>query len=124
LLGNYGSDFCPKLLGRQDSRLLLRLQRQPHVAGHAGRDGANVIAEATGGVEAYYTRGINILWDSVGAYYLFNAHGDVVAIAGAVTKTAEYDAFGNVTSGGFSSPFMYCGECHDCEKGTMFCMTS
>jgi len=72
-------------------------------------DGASVIADVIGGAEAYYARGINILWDSKGAYYLFNAHGDVVAIAGAVTETAEYDAFGNVISGGFSSPFMYCG---------------
>ena len=83
-------------------------------------DGASVIADTTGGVEAYYARGINILWDGKGAYYLFNAHGDVVAIAGAVTETAEYDAFGNVISGGFSSPFMYCGEYMDGESGMYY----
>ena len=83
-------------------------------------DGANVIADVTGGVEAYYARGANILWDSSGAYYLFNAHGDVVAIAGAVIETAEYDAFGNVISGGFSSPFMYCGEYLDSESGMYY----
>ena len=83
-------------------------------------DGANVIADVIGGVEAYYARGINILWDGKGAYYLFNAHGDVVAIAGAVIETAEYDAFGNVISGGFSSPFMYCGEYLDSESGMYY----
>ena len=83
-------------------------------------DGASVIADVAGGAEAYYARGINILWDSDGAYYLFNAHGDVVAIAGAVVETAEYDAFGNVISGGFSSPFMYCGEYLDLETDTYY----
>ena len=83
-------------------------------------DGANVIADITGGTVAYYTRGVNLLWDSNGAYYLFNAHGDVVAIVSSSTETVEYDAFGNVISGGISSPFMYCGEYMDSESGLYY----
>jgi len=83
-------------------------------------DGANVIADITGNVTAYYTRGVNILWDSNGAYYLFNAHSDVVAVVSSATETIEYDAFGNIISGELSSPFMYCGEYRDDETGLYY----
>jgi len=83
-------------------------------------DGANVIADITGGEATYYTRGVNLLWDSNGVYYLFNAHGDVVALVDSAIQTVEYDAFGNIISGAIDSPFMYCGEYYDLETKTYY----
>ena len=58
-------------------------------------DGANVITDITGEAVDFNTRGTYILWDSNEAYHLFYAYGDVVTVAGAVTETAEHDAFGS-----------------------------
>ena len=45
----------------------------------------------------WYTCGIGLLWDSNGAHYLFNGHGDMAALmsGGATLASYDYDAFGN-----------------------------
>ena len=58
-------------------------------------------------------------------YYIYNAHGDVEALAGAggvVTKTYRYDAFGNEENetAGDTNPFRYCGEYYDTETGNIY----
>ncbi len=65
-------------------------------------DGDNVVLElASGALTSKYIRGINLICSTIGAdtnYYLYNGHGDVVQLAnesGIVTRTYEYDAFGN-----------------------------
>ena len=84
-------------------------------------DGMSVIADIdSAGSATWYTRGINLLWDSNGCTYLFNAHGDVVALVsgGAATATFDYDAFGIVSGNAFvANPFRYCGEYWDAETG-------
>ena len=59
-------------------------------------DGSNIVAEKYGNSETYYTYGIGLI-KSGEEYYVFNWHGDVIALTnltGAITKTYEYDAFG------------------------------
>lgn len=56
-------------------------------------------------------------------WYLYNAHGDVVALTdnyGIVTKNYEYDPFGVQTSDEDETdlnPYRYCGEYYDVESG-------
>ena len=54
-----------------------------------------------------------------------NAHGDVVGLTdstGAVSKTYDYDAFGNEIApvAGDGNPFRYCGEFWDNDAGTYY----
>ena len=82
----------------------------PPPAGYAAGGGINLISR-----EANTTT----------EYYLFNAHGDVVNLvnpAGAVTRTYDYDAFGNEVNpdGTDANPFRYCGEYWDNETGTYY----
>jgi RHS repeat-associated protein len=88
--------------------------------------GSNIAAELDGGgnVSEIYTRGINLIKNSV-YYYLYNAHGDVVQLAdenGAVTKEYHYDAFGVEIGkdGEDTNPWRYCGEYWDEETGTVY----
>ena len=92
-------------------------------------DGGDVVAEFTNGTPtARYLRGINLISrtaTSGTAYYLHNAHGDVVALTdstGAVTKRYDYDAFGNEEnpSDSDTNPFRYCGEYFDKETETYY----
>ena len=58
-------------------------------------------------------------------FYLFNGHGDVTALTdknGTVTKTYEYDAFGNEINPSTTdtNPFRYCGEYYDSETGSIY----
>ena len=58
-------------------------------------------------------------------YYLRNAHGDVTYLTdaeGAITKTYEYDAFGNEENpvSTDDNPFRYAGEYYDKETGTYY----
>ena len=58
-------------------------------------------------------------------FYLFNGHGDVTALTdktGTVTKTYEYDAFGNEINPSTTdtNPFRYCGEYYDEETGSIY----
>ncbi len=57
--------------------------------------------------------------------YMRNAHGDVVGLTdstGAVSKTYDYDAFGNEIAPvpGDRNPFRYCGEFWDNDAGTYY----
>ena len=90
-------------------------------------DGGNVVAEIQGESTASYLRGVNLISKTADAteYYLFNAHGDVVNLTsstGAVTKTYNYDAFGNerTPDSADTNPFRYCGEYYDTEAGTYY----
>jgi len=65
-------------------------------------DGGNVVLESQNGtVSGKYLRAQNLVSGTVNgaqSYYLYNGHGDVVNLtdaAGTVTKTYDYDAFGN-----------------------------
>ena len=79
-------------------------------------------------VTANYLRVINLISRAAGTtteYYLFNAHGDVVNLVntdGTVTKSYDYDAFGNERnpSAADPNPFRYCGEYWDNETGTYY----
>ena len=87
-------------------------------------DGGNVVAEVKGTAVTDYVRGINLICTDE-SYYIYNAHGDVVSltsISGVVTKTYDYDAFGNETnpSSTDTNPFRYCGEYYDTETGTYY----
>ena len=58
-------------------------------------------------------------------YYLRNGHGDVTYLTdaeGAITKTYEYDAFGNEENPVSTdiNPFRYAGEYYDAETGTYY----
>ena len=94
-------------------------------------DGQNIVAEldGNGAVTNRFIRGINLIAGknsaSVLTYYLFNAHGDVVGLtntSGAVTKSYDYDAFGNEKSivSTDANPFRYCGEYLDLSSGTYY----
>ena len=59
------------------------------------------------------------------AYYVYNAHGDVIQLlnaSGTVTKTYDYDAYGNELSRDLNdaNPFRYCGEYFDTETGFIY----
>lgn len=66
-------------------------------------DGANIAFDMMGSSVVKYIRGIGLIGSSTdtgapSSYYLFNANGDVVQLtntAGVVTKSYDYDAFGN-----------------------------
>jgi RHS repeat-associated protein len=91
-------------------------------------DGADIIANVSGGAATRYVRGANLILSSTGAateYYSYNAHGDVVQLtdgAGAVIRGYSYDAFGveGAPDEGDSNPFRYCGEYWDGETGTYY----
>ncbi|MBQ9534356.1 MAG: hypothetical protein IJU78_00720, partial [Clostridia bacterium] len=95
-------------------------------------DGGNVIGETEGGeLVATYQRGVNLIscidprdTGFEETYYLYNAHGDVVQLAdeyGNLTKTYEYDAFGNEKNKTSDpNPFRYCGEYYDAESGSYY----
>ena len=92
-------------------------------------DEENVVGEVqNGAVTASYLRGVNpILMDIAGSesYYLYNAHSDVVQLtsaAGAVSRSYDYDAFGNELDPDTAdiNPFRYCGEYRDAESGAYY----
>lgn len=88
--------------------------------------GNHVIAEHTNGQYTTYLRGINLISNNTSKdYYLYNAHGDVVALAdetGQIKKQYHYDAFGVEHSPEQSdtNPFRYCGEYYDQETGDIY----
>lgn len=95
-------------------------------------DGYNIIAETEDDeITAVYLRGLNLIMcedDSQSAYYLFNAHGDVVQLTndiGSIVMEYSFDAFGNQQSteedaSGYKNPFRYCGEYFDVETGLLY----
>ena len=87
-------------------------------------DGSNIVAEKYGNSETYYTYGIGLI-KSGEEYYVFNWHGDVIALTnltGAITKTYEYDAFGveDDIDENDPNPWRYCGEYYDKETKTLY----
>ena len=83
-----------------------------------------MVAEVKGTAVTDYVRGITLICTD-SEYYIYNAHGDVVSLtstAGIVTKTYDYDAFGNEAdpSDADTNPFRYCGEYYDIETGTYY----
>lgn len=93
-------------------------------------DGQNLVLEIgdLGSVKNRYVRGVNLIYWETGttrSYYLFNGHGDVVQLtdsSGNVTKTYDYDAFGQdkEDSSLSNNPFKYCGEYWDKETNTYY----
>jgi len=92
-------------------------------------DGSNIIGDVVNGaVNATYVRGINLIAAKAGStftYYLYNGHGDVTGLAnssGTVTKSYDYDAFGNEKNPdpNDQNNFRYCGEYYDKETKTVY----
>ncbi len=87
----------------------------------------NSVTTASGSPTAYL-HGANLIRSTSGntlAYYLYNAHGEVVRPAdssGAVSRTYTYDAFGNELSpdAADANPSRYCGEYFDAETDSFY----
>ena len=82
--------------------------------------GGNVWADGT----TNYLRGIELISNGT-QLYLYNVRGDVIQLAdlsGNVTKTYDYDAYGNEYARdlGDENPFRYCGEYYDTETGFIY----
>ena len=85
-------------------------------------DGDQVVMELSesGTVQRRYVRGNDLVYADKGngtekQYYVTDPHGNVVQLAdesGKVTKTYEYDSFGNEVNPDKKddNPFRYCGE--------------
>ena len=94
--------------------------------------GGQVVLEAAGSTYTKYVRGVNLIASANGVqagavqnYFMYNAHGDVVQLtntSGAVTKSYNYDAFGNEKDPAATdkNPWRYCGEYFDLEMGTYY----
>lgn len=87
-------------------------------------DNANVIEEITSSGENKYYRGIEIIKNDEGLYYLYNGQGDVSILAdssGATVANYEFDAYGNQSEENtIYNPFGYCGEYTDTESGLIY----
>ena len=91
-------------------------------------DGQNMVYEydgtnSTGGTAYYY--GLTLISQGNYAYYLYNAHGDVVQLVsstGSLGLSYNYDAFGNEVnpSATDTNPFRYAGQYFDSETGTYY----
>ena len=91
-------------------------------------DGQNMVYEyngtnTAGGTPYYY--GLTLISLKNDAYYLYNAHGDVVQLVvsgGSLGWNYEYDAFGNETTLREidANPFRYAGQYYDKETGTYY----
>ena len=62
---------------------------------------------------------------NVKTYYMYNPHGDVQGLtntSGSLTKTYEYDAFGNEIDkvDTDTNPWRYCGEYYDVETDNIY----
>ena len=86
--------------------------------------------EADGKVKKRYVRGNDLVFSDKGngtkrQYYVTDPHGNVVQLTdgnGKVTKTYEYDSFGNEVKPEEKddNPFRYCGEYYDKETGEVY----
>ncbi len=95
-------------------------------------DGDQLVLELTesGKVRKRYIRGNDLVYADKGTdtekqYYVTDPHGNVVQLtdeSGKVTKTYEYDSFGNEVKpeGKDDNPFRYCGEYYDKETGEVY----
>ena len=95
-------------------------------------DGDQLVMELSdsGKVQKRYIRGNDLIYadkgtNTVKQYYVTDPHGNVVQLtdeSGKVTKTYEYDSFGNEVKpdGKDDNPFRYCGEYYDKEMGEVY----
>jgi len=91
-------------------------------------DGDQLVYETGSGTTKKYIRGLSLVAcveGSAPTYYQHDAHGNVVALtnsSGTVTRTYEYDAFGNQLNidPTDTNPFRYCGEYWDAETGSYY----
>ena len=95
-------------------------------------DGDQLVMELSEGgkVQKRYIRGNDLVYadrgtDSGKQYYVTDPHGNVVQLTdegGKVTKTYEYDSFGNEVKpdGKDDNPFRYCGEYYDKEMEEIY----
>ena len=91
-------------------------------------DGDQLAYETGSGTTKKYIRGLSLVAcveGSAPTYYQHDAHGNVVALtnsSGTVTRTYEYDAFGNQLNidPTDTNPFRYCGEYYDAETGSYY----
>ena len=82
--------------------------------------GGNVWADS----DTDYLRGIELIASDTNLY-LYNIRGDVIQLvdySGTVTKTYDYDAYGNELQRDLAdeNPFRYCGEYYDTETGFIY----
>lgn len=87
-------------------------------------DGNNITAEKYYSSVTVYVYGIALIKSGT-RYYLYSWHGDVIALislAGSITKTYEYDAFGveDDIDDSDSNPWRYCGEYYDKETKELY----
>ena len=95
-------------------------------------DGDQLVLELSGSgkVQKRYVRGNDIVYKDKGnntekQYYVTDPHGNVVQLtdeSGKVTKTYEYDSFGNEVKPDSrdDNPFRYCGEYYDKETEEIY----
>lgn len=95
-------------------------------------DGDQVVMELSkgGAVQKRYIRGNDLVYADKGentekTYYVTDMHGNVVQLldeSGNVTKTYEYDSFGNEVKPEKKdeNPYRYCGEYYDKETDTIY----
>ena len=95
-------------------------------------DGDQLVLELSGSgkVQKRYIRGNDLVYADKGTdtekqYYVTDPHGNVVQLtdeSGKVTKTYEYDSFGNEVKPDSrdDNPFRYCGEYYDRETGEVY----
>lgn len=95
-------------------------------------DGDQLVMELSesGKVQKRYIRGNDLVYADKGTdtekqYYVTDSHGNVVQLtdkSGSVTKTYEYDSFGNEVNpdGKDDNPFRYCGEYYDKETAEIY----
>jgi len=87
-------------------------------------DGDYIVWEQVGTTVSWYVYGVGRVKSNT-AYYLYNAHGDVVQLSsntGAVTRNYTYDAFGveQDIDAADTNPWRYCGEYFDKETGNIY----
>ena len=87
-------------------------------------DNANIIEEIVGADTNKYYRGIGIIKNGDGLYYLYNGQGDVAMLTnadGEVVASYTFDAYGNAQQENtVYNPFGYRGEYSDRETGFIY----
>ena len=87
-------------------------------------DNANIIEEIVGADTNKYYRGIGIIKNGDGLYYLYNGQGDVAMLTnadGEVVASYTFDAYGNAQQENtVYNPFGYRGEYADSETGFIY----
>ena len=86
------------------------------------------LSGTTATVTAFNLFGTSLICRTMGAqkyYYLYNAHGDVIALtdaSGDIVAEYEYDSWGAITAktGNISNPFRYSGYVYDEETGLYY----